>query len=49
MADPRDPEELLIRRLLIGGPVFLVAGFLATVAVVAVMVSYNFNPLNWLE
>ena len=49
MTDPRDSEELLIRRALIGLPVFLVAGFLATVAVVTVMVAYNFNPLNWLE
>ncbi len=49
MNDHRDPEELLIRRALIGLPVFLVAGFLATVAVVTVMLSYNFNPMNWLE
>lgn len=49
MADTRDPEDLLIRRLLVSVPVFLVAGFLATVAIVVVMLSYNFNPMNWLE
>ncbi len=49
MADPRNPEDLLIRRLLVGVPVFLVAGFFATVATVVVMLAYNFNPLNWLE
>jgi len=44
-----EKEDLLIRRILIATPVFLVAGFLATVALVAVMISYNFNPMNWLE
>lgn len=49
MADPRNQEDLLIRRLLVGVPAFLIAGGLATAAVVVVMLSYNFNPLNWLE
>lgn len=44
-----EKEDLLIRRILIALPVFLVGGFLATVAVVAVMISYNFNVLNWME
>lgn len=44
-----EKEDLLIRRILIAIPVFLVAGFLATVALVAVMISYNFNPMNWME
>jgi len=49
MNDAQASEDLLIRRLLIGIPVFLVAGFLATVALVTVLLAYNFNPLNWLE
>ena len=42
-------EDRLIRRLLIAVPVFVVGGFLATVGLVAIMVSANFNVLNWLE
>jgi len=42
-------EDRLIRRLLIAVPVFAVGGFLATAGLVAVMVSANFNVLNWLE
>lgn len=42
-------EDLLIRRLLIAVPVFLVAGFLATAGLVAALVSANFNVMNWLE
>ena len=42
-------EDLLIRRLLIAVPVFAVLGFLATVGLVAALVSANFNPMNWLE
>jgi len=49
MADSRNQEDLYIRRLLVGIPVFLVAGALATAAVVTVMVAYNFNIFNWLE
>lgn len=49
MADPRNQEDLFIRRLLIGIPVFLVSGGLVTAAVVTVMLAYNFNILNWLE
>lgn len=49
MSEIKDPEDVLIRRLLIGASTFAVLGFLATVALVAVMISYNFNFLNWLE
>lgn len=42
-------EEKLIRALLLGGLSMLVAGALATVTVVAVMISYNFNFLEWME
>lgn len=42
-------EDRLIRQLYILVPALLIAGFLATVAVVTVMISYNFNLLGWLE
>jgi len=44
-----EKEEILIRRILIALPVFALLGFLATVVLVTVMVSYNFNLLNWME
>jgi hypothetical protein len=44
-----EKEDLLIRRILIAAPVVLVAGFLVTVVSIAVMVSCNFNFLNWVE
>jgi len=42
-------EDRLIHQLYILVPTLLIAGFLATVAVVTVMISYNFNFLNWFE
>jgi len=42
-------EDQLIRRLAIGSVVFAVGGLIATAFVVVVMVSANFNLLNWLE
>lgn len=42
-------EDRLIRQLYIIVPAFLIAGFLANVAVVVVMLSYNFNFLSWME
>ena len=42
-------EDLLIRRILIGAGFSLVVGFLLTVLVVFVLVSSNFNVMNWLE
>lgn len=49
MTDAEIREERLIRRVLIAVPVFAVLGFLATAALVAAMVSANFNVMNWLE
>lgn len=46
---PQEKEDRYIQQLYIVIPAFLIAGFLATVAVVTVMLSYNFNFLNWME
>lgn len=45
-ADPQDP---IIRIVLIAAPVLAVLGFLATVLIVTAMISVNFNFMNWLE
>ena len=45
----QDPEDRLIRRILIAVPTIAVLGFLLTVLLITVMVSYNFNILDWLE
>jgi hypothetical protein len=42
-------EDLLIKRLLIGGAVVSVVGFLVVATAIAVMVSANFNILEWME
>jgi hypothetical protein len=42
-------EDILIRRILIGAISLAVAGALGLATVIAVMVSYNFNFLNWME
>ncbi|MCX6975010.1 MAG: hypothetical protein NTZ94_12095 [Verrucomicrobia bacterium] len=44
-----DPQDSLIRTVLISASVCAVLGFLTTVLAVAVMVSLNFNFLNWME
>jgi hypothetical protein len=44
-----DPEDILIRRLLIGAAVGAVTTFLLVALVIAVMISYNFNILSWME
>ncbi len=49
MTDAEEKEDRLIRRVLIAVPVVAVLGLLATLVVVAVMVSCNFNFLNWME
>jgi hypothetical protein len=49
MSDAPDPEDLLIRRLLLGGAIFFVSGGLVTAVVIAVCVSAGFNVLNWME
>ena len=49
MSEIQDAEDRLIRRILIAVPTVAVLGFLATVALITVMISYNFNILDWLE
>jgi hypothetical protein len=49
MSDMQDPEDRLIRRILIVVPTVAALGFLATVVLITVMISYNFNILDWLE
>lgn len=42
-------EDVLIRRLLLGGAVAVVLGVLFAAVVITVMISMNFNFLNWME
>jgi hypothetical protein len=49
MSEIQDPEDRLIRRILIAVPTVAVLGFLFTVLLITVMISYNFNILDWLE
>ena len=49
MSEIQDPEDRLIRRILIAVPSVALVGFLLTVLLITVMVSYNFNILEWLE
>ena len=49
MSDIEDPEDRLIRRILIAVPALAALGFLVTVLLITVMVSYNFNILDWME
>lgn len=49
MLDTNDPEDRQIRVILISAAAVAVLGLLITATVVAVMVSANFNFLNWME
>lgn len=49
MGEIQDDEDRLIRKILIAVPAVAVLGFLATVLLITVMVSCNFNILDWLE
>jgi len=49
MPDTKDPEDRRIRVLLISAAGLALLGLLATATVVAVMISTNFNILNWME
>ena len=49
MLDTNDPEDRQIRVILISAASIAVLGLLAAATVVAVMVSTNFNLLNWME
>jgi hypothetical protein len=45
----REPEDQFIRNLVILAATGVVAGLLAASTVVMVLVSANFNVLNWME
>lgn len=49
MLDTNDPEDRQIRVILISAATAAVLGLVAIATVVAVMVSANFNFLNWME
>ncbi len=49
MPEAPDSEDLLIRRLLLGGAIFVVSGALVTAVIIAFAVSTDFNVMNWLE
>ena len=49
MSEIQDPEDRLIRRILIAVPTVAVVGVLLTVLLITVMISYNFNILEWME
>lgn len=44
-----EKEDRLIRTVLISAASAAVLGLIAVATVIAVMVSYNFNILNWME
>ena len=45
----QDPEDRFIRNLVVLGGTGAVLGLLAVATVVTVLVSANFNILNWME
>jgi hypothetical protein len=45
----QDPEDRLIRWILIGLATGAVLTFLLVATVITVMISYNWNFLNWME
>jgi hypothetical protein len=45
----REPVDQFIRNLLILGATGAVVGLLAVATIITVMVSSNFNILNWME
>jgi len=49
MLDTQDPEDRLIRALLIGGAVAAVSAFLFLALIITILISANFNILNWME
>lgn len=44
-----DPEDKIIRVALISSACAAVLGLIVVATVIAVMISYNFNFLNWME
>lgn len=49
MDETPDKEDKLIRMLLIGAAGAAVTGLLLFATLVTVMISYNFNILEWME
>lgn len=49
MSQESEKEDRIIRAVLIGGASAVVVGLVTVFTVVAVMISYNFNFLNWME
>lgn len=49
MLNTSDPEDRQIRIILISAAVAAVVGFMVVATGVAVLVSMNFNVMNWLE
>lgn len=49
MFDTQNPEDRLIRTILLGAAAAAVVGFLTVATAIAMMISANFNPLNWME
>jgi uncharacterized protein involved in exopolysaccharide biosynthesis len=50
MSEPAtDPEDPLIRTILLSSAAAAVLGLIATVLVVAAMISANWNFMDWLE
>ncbi|MBE2205319.1 MAG: hypothetical protein IAE94_13380 [Chthoniobacterales bacterium] len=49
MFDIQDPEDRQIRVILLSAATAVVAGFLSSAVILAVMISMNFNFLNWME
>ena len=49
MIKQQDPEDVLIRRLLIGAAAGALVMFLLVTLVITIMISANFNFLNWME
>jgi hypothetical protein len=47
--DTQDPEDRFIRNLVILASTGAVMGILAAATAITVMVSANFNILNWME
>jgi len=49
MQNTKDPEDKLIRVFLITAASGAVLTFILVALVITVMISYNFNILNWME
>jgi len=47
--ETRDPEDQFVRTLLILGATGAFVGLLTVATIITVMVSANFNILNWME